>query len=114
MCTRPSSSCTRPTRRACPPADASLLLTSAELARPENVNDHFALNAARVVKRIAAFYGTSVSDTLAVCGLVSTAGLTNGQFDIFKHTPLKVGRIDNLTPNPAGGCRVTTALSVPI
>jgi hypothetical protein len=89
-----------------PPTDASLLLTAKELVRQENTGDAFALTTSKIIGRIAHFYGVSNADALAVCGMVANKVLTNGDWDMFKRKKLKVGKIDNPYPNPAGGHRL--------
>ena len=45
------------------------------MLRPENDMDKFTTLAARVIARIAGFYGTSFADTLAVCGAAASTAL---------------------------------------
>ncbi|KAG2491600.1 hypothetical protein HYH03_010165 [Edaphochlamys debaryana] len=88
----------------CGGADASLFLTIEELARPENVDDNFALITARAAKKIASFFDISVADTVAVCAAVAPEVLSNGRLRILDGTNanLRVGRVDSTRPSPPG------------
>lgn len=48
--------------------DGSLLLSLEEMLRPENAYDEFSEHSAKPIKMIAAWYGASIADTLAVSG----------------------------------------------
>eukprot|EP00198_Chlamydomonas_reinhardtii_P001276 XP_001690611.1 predicted protein [Chlamydomonas reinhardtii] len=89
----------------CGGADASLLLSIEEMARPENAYDDFSLIAARAAKKIASFFDISVADTLAVCAAVGPEVLSKGRIKILTGTGagvLRVGRLDNIRPSPPG------------
>ncbi|KAG2440741.1 hypothetical protein HXX76_003598 [Chlamydomonas incerta] len=89
----------------CGGADASLLLSIAELTRPENAEDSFAALAARAAKKIASFFDVSVADTLAVCAAVAPEVLSKGRIKILTGSGpgvLRVGRLDSTLPAPPG------------
>jgi hypothetical protein len=92
------------------PADGSLTLNEAELVRPENTYEDFALITASIVRKIATFYDVSASDVLAVCAMAAPRVL-NPDVDLFKYEHLRVGKIDSAVANPAGmhACRNATS-----
>ena len=82
-------------------ADGSLILTQDELRRPENNYDSFSYLLSKNVLALAQLYDSSVADILAVCGAVATefhGGPTIIKED--KELPFRVGRLDNIIPNP--------------
>ena len=82
-------------------ADGSLILTQDELRRPENNYDSFSYLLSKNVLALAQLYDSSVADILAVCGAVATefhGGPTIIKED--KTLPFRVGRLDNIIPNP--------------
>eukprot|EP00198_Chlamydomonas_reinhardtii_P001096 XP_001690431.1 predicted protein [Chlamydomonas reinhardtii] len=89
----------------CGGADASLVLSLEEMARPENAEDNFAELAGRAAKKIASFYDVSVADTLAVCAAVAPEVLSKGRIKILTGSGkgvLRVGRLDSVVPAPPG------------
>ncbi|KAG2441979.1 hypothetical protein HYH02_009772 [Chlamydomonas schloesseri] len=96
----------------CGGADASLLLSIEEMARPENAYDDFSLLAARAAKKIASFFDISVADTLAVCAAVAPEVLSKGRIKILTGSGpgvLRVGRLDSMMPSPPGNLPAATA-----
>ena len=86
----------------CGGADGSLLLNPSEWTRDENglKQESFAKRAAALIIPIAAKYGASVADTLAVCGAAMTSALKAP--DLLTLGPLKVGRLDSFAASPPG------------
>ncbi|KAG2440724.1 hypothetical protein HXX76_003581 [Chlamydomonas incerta] len=96
----------------CGGADASLLLSIEEMARPENAYDDFSVLAARAAKKIASFFDISVADTLAVCAAVAPEVLSKGRIKILTGSGagvLRVGRLDSIRPSPPGNLPPSTA-----
>lgn len=82
-------------------ADGSALLAEAELKRNESMHRTYLRRASRAILPVAERYGSSIADTLAVCGMVMPSTL--GAANMLDLAPLRVGRRDSNVPNPDGG-----------